>query len=140
MCRFDNENYESVFEAANKGNADAQYELALMYYHGDFDADGVATHYHDIQAFEWCGKAADQGHADAQFILGIMHFRAGGQKNEAIAIDFYNKAADQGHANAQHIIAQRFYEGRFMEQSYTKALEYYKKAALQNIVEAQITL
>ena len=49
---------------AEKGDADAEYQLGLMYWGGI----GVATNY--PTAVKWCRKAADQGVSDSQEMLG----------------------------------------------------------------------
>ena len=52
---------------AERGNAEAQYELGLMYDTGD----GVAED--NREAVKWYGLAAEQGDAEAQFELGWMY-------------------------------------------------------------------
>ena len=51
---------------AEQGDANAQYNLGLMTYHGR----GVPQD--DAQAVRWYRKAAEQGDARAQFNLGSM--------------------------------------------------------------------
>ena len=51
---------------AEKGEADAQSTLGLMYSKGQ----GVAQNY--AEALKWYRRAADQGLALAQFNLGVM--------------------------------------------------------------------
>ena len=53
--------------AADQGNADAQYSLGVMYR----DGQGVAQD--NAQALVWFRKAADQGDAEAQYNLGVMY-------------------------------------------------------------------
>ena len=54
-------------KAAEQGNADAQFNLANMYFNGQ----GVPQDYK--QAVKWYTKAAEQGDADAQYNLGLMY-------------------------------------------------------------------
>jgi len=56
-------------QAAEQGDANAQYRLAIMYHKGL----GVAQD--SGQAQEWCSKAAGQGHADAKFLLDGLKSR-----------------------------------------------------------------
>jgi Sel1 repeat len=49
---------------ADQGQADAQFNLGLMYYRGE----GIPQNY--VEAMRWCRLAADQGHAFAQSHLG----------------------------------------------------------------------
>lgn len=57
---------------AEQGNADAQFNLGLMYFNGT----GVSQD--DQQALKWFRLAADQGDAFAQFALGNMYFMGRG--------------------------------------------------------------
>ena len=64
--------YKTAFSmftnAANKGDAEAQNMLGLMYINGR----GVPQDYN--QAASWFRKAADQGDAKAQYNLGLMYY------------------------------------------------------------------
>ena len=53
---------------AEQGDADAQFNLAVLYYYGD----GVPQDY--AKARQWWEQAAAQGHADAQYNLGQLYF------------------------------------------------------------------
>ena len=53
-------------QAADKGNAQAQYNLGIMYKNGQ----GVKRD--DKEAVKWFQRAADQGHAKAQSNLGVI--------------------------------------------------------------------
>lgn len=57
---------------AEQGNADAQFNLGLMYFNGT----GVPQD--DQAALKWFSRAADQGDAFAQFALGNMYFMGRG--------------------------------------------------------------
>ncbi len=52
---------------ANEGDADAQYNLGLMY------DGGKGVPLDDAEAVKWYRLAADQGDADAQTNLGLMY-------------------------------------------------------------------
>ena len=52
---------------AEQGDADAQYNLGLMY------ADGVGVPENDAEAVKWYSKAAEQGHAQGQTNLAAMY-------------------------------------------------------------------
>ena len=54
-------------EGAERGDATAQHNLALMYDKGN----GVPQDY--AEAMKWYLKAAEQGHADSQYNLGMMY-------------------------------------------------------------------
>jgi TPR repeat protein len=54
-------------KAAEQGNADAQFDLGVMYDNGQ----GVPQD--DKEAVVWLRKVAEQGPADAQYRLGLMY-------------------------------------------------------------------
>ena len=83
--------------AADQGNANAQYDLGLMYQKGQ----GVPKNY--AEAAEWYRKAAEQGNAVAQDNLGFMYANGlGVPKDNAEAMKWWSKASDQGDATAQN--------------------------------------
>ena len=89
--------YRALLATAERGDADAQYNLAHCLHKGE----GVA---HDAaQAVVWYRKAAKQGHADAQNNLGVcLKKGVGVARDAAQAAVWYRKAAEQGHGRAQH--------------------------------------
>ena len=52
-------------KAAAQGDANAQYQLGVMFRNGE----GVTRD--DAESAKWYGRAAEQGHAGAQFSLGL---------------------------------------------------------------------
>ena len=56
-------------EAAELGDAEAQYNLSMAY------ANGVGVPQDSAEAVKWWRKAAYQGVADAQFNLGVMYHK-----------------------------------------------------------------
>ena len=61
------QSFNEVKESAEQGDAEAQFNLGIMYYTGE----GTLTD--KKQAFYWYKKSAEQGIAEAQFILGVMY-------------------------------------------------------------------
>ncbi len=57
---------------ANQGNAEAQFNLGVMYDKGE----GVPQD--DTEAVKWYRKAAEQGYAEAQYSLGLMYVKGWG--------------------------------------------------------------
>ena len=81
--------------AAETGDANCQYNLALMYERGI----GVAKD--EQEARVWYRKAAEQGNSQAQFNLGVLYENGrGGSVDFAQANQWYRKAAVQGDALA----------------------------------------
>lgn len=68
---YENGNYQLAFEeftkAAEQGDADAQYNLGVMYEHGH----GVDQS--DLKAGEWYQRAADNGHPEAPTALQLLY-------------------------------------------------------------------
>ncbi|MEO5917288.1 MAG: tetratricopeptide repeat protein [Luteolibacter sp.] len=81
--------------AAEKGDADCQFNLALMY------EQGMAVTKDEKEAVVWYRKSAEQGNANAQFNLGVLY-----EHGRGCAVDFaqanqwYRKASVQGDALA----------------------------------------
>jgi len=81
---------------ANQGDANAQFNLALLYY------KGIGTPQDYKQAFFWYTKAAEQGHILAQYKLGHMYeYGDEGPQDYKQAFFWYTKAAEQGHVFAE---------------------------------------
>jgi len=101
---------------AVQGNADAQFNLGIMY----DNSQGVPQDY--SEAVKWYRKAADQGHAHAQSNLGRMYaFGKGVPQDFAEAVKWYRKAADQGHAHAQSNLGRMYALGKGVPQDYVLA-------------------
>ena len=81
--------------SAEKGEADCQFNLALMY------EKGMGVTKDEKEAVVWYRKSAEQGNSNAQFNLGVLY-----EKGRGTAVDFaqanqwYRKAAVQGDALA----------------------------------------
>ena len=85
---------------ADQGDAEAQFNLALMYY----NAEGVEQS--DAQAAEWFTAAAEQGHAKAQFNLGALYANGHGvAQSFATAYRLWLMASLQGDYNATENLA-----------------------------------
>ena len=85
--------------AAERGNAEAQYNLGLCYEKGD----GVEENYY--QAVYWYKKAAERGYIDAQFNLGVCYdYGKGVEQDYVQAAYWYKKAAEQGDAMAKEAL------------------------------------
>src|SRR5438445_1061979 len=116
---------------AEKGDAEAQYGLAYMYYQGK----GVAQDYGE--AVRWARRAADQGYAKAQAALGIAYYDGKGVPQDYTeASRWYRKAADQGYAKAQIYLGSMYYYGKGVSQDYSEAARWYRRAADQGDAEA----
>ena len=98
---------------AKQGNAQAQYNLGVMYHRGL----GVPQDYRE--AVRWFRKAAEQGSADAQNNLGAMYGNGlGVSQDHREAVRWYSKAAEQGSADAQGNLGVMYGNGKGVTQDY----------------------
>ena len=92
---------------ADKGDANAQYNLGLMYDNGQ----GVAQDYKEAARL-W-GLAAAQGVAFAQYNLGLMYANGQGVAQDfKEAVRLYRLAAAQGDADAQYSLGVMYDTGK----------------------------
>ena len=124
---YKNKQYKKAFELytqlANRNNANAQYNLALMYYNGIAVAKNVQL------AFIWLSSAAEQGHMQAQNMLGYFYEKGiiPELKDEEKAIELYTKSAKQGYDIAQLNLGM-YYAKFINKESSKKAFYWYTKA------------
>ena len=127
--------FSEIKQAAQKGNAEAQYQLALFYEKGD----GVTID--RTEAVKWFRKAAEQGFAKAQFSLGNCYVFGDGVAENAIeAVKWYRKAAEQGNCEGQYALALCYDNGWGVPEDKTEADKWYREAAKQGHQEAQDAL
>jgi len=119
-------------ELADKGDANAQYELGRAY------ASGRGLPQDWAQANLWCRKAADHGLAKASYALGSMYYYGDGvSQSYPDALVWFHKAADQGDARAQEALGGMYYDGHGVPQNYADALSWYRKASDQGFARAE---
>jgi TPR repeat protein len=115
---------DELRERAEKGDAQAQYDLGLTYDKGD----GVPSD--PTEAAKWYRKAADQGNAGAQVALGTRYATGRGvPKDYAEALKWYRKAAEQGDALGQLNVGIMYENGEGVAKDYGEAAKWYRKAA-----------
>ena len=108
---------------AGQGDANAQYELGIMY------AEGRGVPQNDAVAFAWYRQAAEQGVAEAQFNVGLMYSAGRGvPRDEAEAVTWYQKAAAQGLAEAQVNLGVIFAAGQVVVSDLVTAYIYFSNA------------
>jgi len=77
---------------ADKGNAKAQFNIAMMYANNE----GVTRSY--PESAKWMRMAAGQGHAQAQYLMGTMYNSGLGiTKDRTLAVKWFEKSAAQGY-------------------------------------------
>ena len=80
---------ELIRQAAERGNAPAQFRLALCYEEGQ----GLSQDYG--QAIYWWRKAAEQGDAEAQYSLGICYAEGIGVDRDSKQAEYWKNLAIQ---------------------------------------------
>ncbi len=119
-------------EAAENGQADAQYRLGQHYRNGTIldDYYGKSAHY-------WYQKAAEQGHPQAQlalaelYAIGIDPLNSQKQQHEKLAAYWYRRAAEQGIMQAQIELAHCYAFGWGIEENAALAAHWYTQADKQ---------
>lgn len=115
---------------AEQGDAEAQFQLAELYYN-DKDLEK------EDEAIELYIKAAEQGHIKAQATLGHLYqsdYMV--EKDYGKALCWYTKAAEQGDAKSLSSIGLFYAYGYGVEQDYGKAKQFWMKAAEQGDTRA----
>jgi TPR repeat protein len=161
LCASGDGEHPELIKIAEKGDAEAQYQLGMRYYNGTeagfvaYSKDGgyaVAPNY--AEAVKWFEKAAKQGHIAAQYEFGACYLHYRGVKRDVDkAIEWLTKSAEKGYSSAQIELAEHYETfGIFHEYGTyevdanqerrvkAKAFEWYKKAAEQNDVRGQYGL
>lgn len=118
---------------AEKGNAEAQYILGIMY------VEGKAVPQDYKVAMSWYRKAADQGHAGAQTSLGAMSGRGlGVPMDYQTAMSWYLKAAEQGDAMAQNNLGLMYMNGQGVPADLVQAHMWFSLAAAAGSEDAKV--
>ena len=122
-------------QAANAGNAEAQYRLGL------FHDKGIKTDADPRAARLWYERASDQNHGPAQFRLAVMLRNGlGGPADAARAAGLYGIAAAKGIAEAAYNLGVMFEHGEGIEADPAIAAGYYKSAAEGGVGQAAVNL
>jgi localization factor PodJL len=111
-------------QAAEKGQAVAQYRLGTLYERGQ----GVAAD--PVKAAHWYELAANQGNRKAMHNLAVSYASgAAGKKNMAEAARWFAKAAALGLSDSQFNLAVLYERGDGVPQSLLDAYKWYSIAA-----------
>ncbi len=115
---------QSAEQAAEQGDADAQFTLGVMYRQGE----GVPQD--PTEAVKWYRLAAEQGDAGAQFNLGVMYEQGKGVPQDPTeAVKWYRLAAEQGYAGAQFNLGLVYRLGQGVTQDYVESHKWHNLAA-----------
>lgn len=118
----ENENYTEAMacfqKAAEKGNAEAEYNIAVLY----FDGLGVEEDYET--SAEWLKKSAEKDYPEAQNMLAVMYYGGVGVPQDyEKAAKWAKKAAAYDMTDAQYVLASLYADGKGVPQDFNKAAE-----------------
>lgn len=123
--------WESLRQKANRGDADSQCLLGIVY------ADGLAVPQDDSEAMKWFGRAAEQGSACGQFRLGKNYANGKGvPKDGREAVKWYRLAAEQGDVTAMFNLGVMYGEGDGVPQDGAESYIWFSLAATEGHAEA----
>ena len=123
---------KSLTQAAEKGQAVAQYRLGTLYERGQgVPADAA-------KAVHWYELAANQGNRKAMHNLAVAYASgAGGKKDMAEAARWFAKAAALGLSDSQFNLAVLYERGDGVPQSLVDAFKWYSIAAAAGDTESK---
>ncbi len=169
VAAFKEKDYQKAYQewkaAAEKGNAEAQFDLGLLY------AQGLGVRRDLTEAAKWYQKSADQGNGEAQFALGQMYSRGWGTPRDAAdavrwlqmansvesdgpptdwtpiegygmakdpqkAVYWYQQAAGKGHPEAQYNLARLYADGEGVKRDQEQAARWVSASATQGYAPA----
>ena len=120
-------------QAAEAGDADAQYNLGVRYVNGEGTPQDFG------EAYRWYQLAAEQGHAMAQAALGGMYFLGRGiLKDDLEAVRWFRRAAEQGTEVAQGFLGRMYASGEGVLRDLVLAHMWYNIAGA-NGLDVEIT-
>lgn len=120
-------------KAGALGVAEAKFTLGMMYEQGL----GISVDLH--AAFSYYEQSAQEGYEEAQYRIGMIYFDGLLQKPQKAewAFQWFMKAAEQHQLDAIFNVAYCYEHGQGVEQDFSKAILYYKKASLLGDNEAR---
>jgi len=99
--------YSKLRQAAEQGDAEAQYDLAYLYYKSGSDPTISGVIHSDKLAAQWYRKAAQQGHGRAQYNMAVLHLHGHGVERDPVeAYAWLLQSADSGHEPSQDLIKE----------------------------------
>ena len=126
---------KNLFEEANSGDAEAQFDLAVRY------AEGSATERNYELAAQWYGKAAEQGLAVAEYRLASLYEKGlGVGQDMQRAKKLYQRAAEKGNTRAMYNLGVLAVESNDGKPNYASAALWFGKAAEYGIRDSQNNL
>jgi cell division septation protein DedD len=112
---------------ADRGDADAQFNLAQAYFLGRGLPQNMTL------AEQWYARAARGGNEEAQANYGLLLFQNGRQRE---AMPWIERAAGRGDPRAQYVLGTALFNGDLVPQNLPRAYALMTRAAAQNLPPA----
>ncbi len=124
--------HDNFLRAADLGNIDAHFELALIY-----SGDGYLRD--EPKAIEHFTVAAENGHVESLYRLGraFRHGELGLSPDFPKALENLEQAAQKGHVEAQKQLANMYNNGEGVAPDPAKAIQWFRAAAESGDASAQ---
>ena len=133
---YDAEKHQQLIEDAHRGDAEAQYGVAILI---PTIADDHGAGF--IEAIAWHRKSADQGFAHAQTTLGLAYaYGHGVDVDYAKAARWCRLAAEQGYRDGQLCLGLMYGVGVGVDQDHGESVRLLRLAAEQGQALAQARL
>ena len=124
-------------EQAERGDAEAQVALGLMY------LTGRTVEPDPEQALVWLHRAADQDDPDAQYNLGVAYATGWDGMIPVNAVEsasWYRRAAEKDHDLSQYNLGVAYAEGMGVAKDDVEAIKWWWRAAARGNTRAQYNL
>ena len=125
---------DSIRNAAERGETDAQFILAEFYYKC-YEESGGEVYLNE--AVSWYQEAAGHGDPRAQFEIGwCYHEGRGVEEDLEKAVSWYKISAEQGYSEAQYWLGWCCQHGKGVEEDMEEAVKWFRAAAKQGCGDA----
>ena len=124
-------------EQAERGDAEAQNALGLMY------LTGRGVEQDPEHALLWLHRAADQDDPDAQYNLGVAYATGWDGMipvNVVEAASWYRRAAEKDHDGSQYNLGVAYAEGMGVSKDDVEAIKWWRRASAGGNARAQYNL
>lgn len=99
--------YSKLRQAAEQGDAQAQYDLAYLYYKSGSDPEITGVARSERLAAHWYREAAMQGHPSAQYNMAVLHLHGHGVERDAvIAYAWLLQASANDHEGSKDLLVE----------------------------------
>ncbi len=113
-------------EAAERGNADAMFELYVLF------STGQGVEKDEATALRWCEKAAEAGQARAAYNLGAFYATGRGvPQDPSRSVAWYERASEAGHGRASAMLGYMFLVGEGIASDEARAQRLFETAEEQ---------